>query len=50
MRDVAFFVAERLATIDGVLSTRTDFLLKKYKENGDVFVEPDEDDRLAVSP
>lgn len=50
MREVAFFVAERLATLDGVLSTRTNFLLKKYKEDGDVFEEPGEDQRLAVSP
>ncbi|OFX13689.1 MAG: AsnC family transcriptional regulator [Armatimonadetes bacterium RBG_16_58_9] len=50
MHEVAFFVAERLATLEGVLSTRTNFLLKKYKENGDVFAEPEEDERLAVSP
>ena len=50
MHEVAFFVAEQLATLEGVLSTRTNFLLKKYKENGDVFAEPDEDDRLAVTP
>ena len=50
MHEVAFFVAERLATLEGVLSTRTNFLLKKYKENGDVFGEAEEDQRLAVSP
>ena len=50
MREVALFVAERLATLEGVLSTRTNFLLKKYKENGDVFEEPREDERLAITP
>ncbi len=50
MREVAFFVAERLATIDGVLSTKTNFLLKKYKEDGDIFEEPEADSRLAISP
>jgi len=50
MRDVAFFVAEKLATLDGVLSTRSSFLLKKYKSDGDVFEEPAADDRLAVTP
>ena len=35
MRDVAFFVAEKLAPLEGVLSTRTNFLLKKYKSDGD---------------
>ncbi|MHB9037542.1 MAG: Lrp/AsnC family transcriptional regulator [Armatimonadota bacterium] len=50
MRDVAFFVAEKLATIEGVLSTRSSFLLKKYKVDGDVFEEPAAEDRLAVTP
>jgi DNA-binding Lrp family transcriptional regulator len=51
MREVAFFVAEKLSTIEGVLSTATHFVLKKYKDNG-VIVEGDEaaDDRLAVTP
>lgn len=50
MREVAFFVAERLATLESVLSTRTNFLLKKYKHDGDVFEEPESDSRLAVTP
>lgn len=50
MHEVAFFVAERLAPLDGVLSTRTSFLLKKYKEDGDVFEEPTADERLAITP
>lgn len=50
MKEVAFFVAEKLATLEGVLSTRSNFLLKKYKDDGDVFEEPAEDDRLAVTP
>ncbi len=51
MRDVAFFVAEKLSTIDGVLSTATHFVLKKYKDNS-VVVDDEviEDNRLAVSP
>ena len=50
MKSVAFFVAERLATIDRVLSTATHFLLRKYKEDGFVFEEPGENDRLMISP
>ena len=50
MQEVAFFVAEKLAPLKGVLSTRTNFLLKKYKEDGDIFEEPCEDSRLAVAP
>lgn len=50
MQEVAFFVAERLAPLDGVLSTRTNFLLKKYKADGDIFEDTTDDFRLAVSP
>ncbi|MCD8188030.1 MAG: Lrp/AsnC family transcriptional regulator, partial [Ruminococcus sp.] len=34
LKDVALFVSERLSTIDGVLSTATHFILKRYKEKG----------------
>jgi len=50
MREIAFFVAEKLATLEGVLSTRSSFLLKKYKDDGDIYEEPEGDDRLAVTP
>jgi DNA-binding Lrp family transcriptional regulator len=50
MREVAFFVAEKLATIDRVQSTATHFLLKKYKEDEEIIAEPEEDRRLAVTP
>ena len=50
MKDVAFFVAEKLSTLEGVLSTRSNFLLKKYKEDGDTFDEEAADERLAVTP
>lgn len=50
LQDVASFVSRRLATLDGVLSTATHFMLKTYKTNG-VMMEPVEDeDRLQVSP
>lgn len=45
MRDVAMFVAERLATIDGVTSTATHFLMQKYKDAGVVFDRPVTDKR-----
>jgi DNA-binding Lrp family transcriptional regulator len=32
MREVAFFVAQKLATIDDVISTATHFVLRRYKE------------------
>ena len=37
MKEVAFFVAEKLAPLDSVLSTSTYFVLKKYKDKGMVF-------------
>jgi len=50
MKEVAFFVAEKLATIDRVQSTSTHFMLKKYKEDGIIFEVPEGDRRLAVTP
>jgi DNA-binding Lrp family transcriptional regulator len=50
IKEVANFVAEKLATIDRVTSTNTHFLLKKYKDDGDVFAEIEADHRLMVSP
>ena len=50
LRKVAAFVSERLATLDGVLSTGTHFMLKTYKQDG-VLMDGDKvDDRLQVSP
>src|SRR6266566_2237559 len=34
LREVASFVSEKLATIQGVVSTATHFMLKPYKEQG----------------
>lgn len=50
MREVAFFVAEKLAPLDHVLSTATHFVLKSYKVDGDVLVERSEVKRLPVTP
>ena len=50
MKEVAFFVAEKLATIDRVQSTNTHFMLKRYKEDGVIFEVPEGDRRLAITP
>jgi DNA-binding Lrp family transcriptional regulator len=50
LHDVAEFVAQKLSTIDRVTATSTHFLLKKYKEDGDVFAESVPDLRLMVTP
>jgi DNA-binding Lrp family transcriptional regulator len=50
MRDVAYFVAEKLAPLDHVVGTGTHFVLKRYKVDGDVMIERTERKRLPVSP
>lgn len=37
MKQVALFVAEKLAPIENVISTSTHFVLRKYKNNGVIF-------------
>ena len=50
LREVATFVSERLATLSGVLSTGTHFMLKTYKQDGVLMDGEKQDDRLQVSP
>lgn len=50
LREVASFVSEKLATIQGVISTSTHFMLKVYKEQGLLVRAEVPEERLAVSP
>ena len=50
LKQLALFVAEKLSTIDGVMSTATHFVLKKYKNEGVIMDEATEDERLQVTP
>ena len=50
LREVASFVSEKLATIQGVVSTATHFLLKAYKEQGVLTELEQHQPRLAVTP
>ena len=50
LREVATFVSEKLATIQGVLSTATHFMLKPYKEQGVLMAREQNEERLAVTP
>jgi DNA-binding Lrp family transcriptional regulator len=50
LREVASFVSEKLATIQGVLSTATHFILKPYKEQGILMIRDTNEERLAVTP
>ena len=44
IQDVSSFVAKQLAAMDGILSTATHFMLKRYKENGVSLVDVDKKD------
>ncbi len=47
LKDVAQFVSGKLATIEGVLSTATHFILKRYKDKGRTFlVAPEQEERV----
>mgnify|MGYP001260869849 FL=1 len=50
LKEVAFFVSEKLATIRGVISTATHFMLKTYKANGVLMESAEGSERLKVSP
>lgn len=50
LREVASFVSEKLATIQGVISTATHFMLKPYKEQGVLMHREVNEERLAVTP
>ncbi len=47
LRDIAGFVSQRLATLSGVLSTRTHFVLKRYKEKG-ILIQDEQGDERGV--
>ena len=48
LKEVAMFVSEKLAVIDGVQSTSTHFVLKKYKDGNIIFESGETDDREAI--
>ncbi|ABZ85050.1 transcriptional regulator, asnc family [Heliomicrobium modesticaldum Ice1] len=50
MKEVALFVAQKLAVLEHVQSTATHFVLKRYKKDGVIYDEEIEDNRLQVSP
>ena len=50
LKAVSSFVSEKLATIQGVISTVTHFMLKPYKEQGVLMAGEYSDEKLSVSP
>lgn len=50
MKEVALFVANKLAPMEAVLSTATHFVLKKYKDHGTKFETEKKNERLVIVP
>ena len=48
LKEVAQFVSEKLSTLDTVLSTKTNFILKKYKDHGTILAEKPKDERIQM--
>ena len=48
LQQVARFVSEKISTFDGVISTATHFILKKYKIEGVTTEKADADYRLSI--
>jgi DNA-binding Lrp family transcriptional regulator len=48
MKEVAFFVSFKLAPIEGVVSTATHFVLKKYKDKGVIYRGELKDERESL--
>ena len=45
MKEVAYFVAQKLAPIEFVISTSTHFVLRKYKDKGVIYGAQTPDER-----
>ena len=49
LKEVATFVAQKLAPIENVTATATHFVLKKYKDKGVIYDAPEKDERGKLS-
>lgn len=50
LMEVSRFVSEKLSPIDGVMSTATHFILKKYKDHGTILAQKEKAERMLVTP
>lgn len=50
LKEVSTFVTMKLSTLDTVTSTRTHFILKRYKDHGTVMEKRKKDERELVTP
>ena len=49
LKELAFFVSEKLSTLEMVTGTATSFVLKRYKEAGVIFEDATTDQRLVIT-
>ena len=49
LREISQFVTDKLSTLDQVLSTKTNFILKKYKDHGTVMAPRAKDERIMMA-
>ena len=50
LREVSSFVTNKLSTIEEVINTKTNFILKKYKDHGSIMEQERKDERMQVAP
>lgn len=50
LREVSQFVSDKLSPLESVLTTKTNFILKKYKDHGTVMAEQKKDERELMTP
>ena len=50
LREVSQFVSDKLSPLESVLSTKTNFILKKYKDHGTILGKKYEDTREMITP
>lgn len=50
LKEIASFVSSKLSNLDGVLSTATHFILKKYKDHGTILNRQEKDEREIITP
>ncbi|MCM1338680.1 MAG: Lrp/AsnC family transcriptional regulator [Muribaculaceae bacterium] len=50
LKEIASFVSGKLSTQEGVLSTATHFILKKYKDHGTILNKDNTDEREVITP
>lgn len=48
LREVSEFVSSKLAPLESILSTKTNFILKKYKDHGTIMQEGHKDEREQI--